>query len=139
MCFDSKVAPRMNPVLSFPIIFFLFQRDIAGCPMLLIFLPSFLVSLCFPGLKVCQRLNLPCYSCLQCRVLVLVAVPKELLFLPPPVSGLRLELLDTLNYCVMPHAAPGNWNIIALFLHPSDTGSQVICCTVPELNPHVNK
>lgn len=45
------------------------------------------------------------------------SLKKEALCLSPPVSGLLRELWDTSNYCSMPHAAPGNWDIIAVFVY----------------------
>lgn len=105
---------------TLPIIILWFRLDAAGCPMLLIFLPSFIISLCSPGLKLLPETQsaLPLCACLEGRVLVgQHAVPKELLYLPPPVNGLRLELRDTLNYCGMPHAAPGDRDLIAVFVY----------------------
>lgn len=82
--------------------------DTAGCPMLLIFLPSFIISLCFPQTEILPKTQ----SVGQHAVL-----KKEALCLSPLVSALLLELWDTSNYCGMPHAAPGNWDIIAVFVY----------------------
>lgn len=127
---------------TLPIIILWFRLDAAGCPMLLIFLPSFIISLCSPGLKLLPETQsaLPLRACLEGRVLVgQHAVPKELLYLslPPPSERVTSRAAGYIE--LLRHATCSTWRSgpnSCLCLPPAGTRSQVV---FPHCRTKMNK